>query len=70
MPFQLHVEDSLLHSLNYLHADASKFWVIVLLSEPDWLVSRLLEHYEGARLLCSQFVRHMSVWVPVKVLKR
>jgi hypothetical protein len=64
------VEDSLLYSLNYLHAGALKFWVVVPPSERDRLVRRLLEHYEGARPPCSQFVRHMSVWVPVEVLER
>jgi hypothetical protein len=64
------VEDSLLYSLNYLHAGASKFWVVVPPSERDRLERRLLEHYDGARPPCSQFVRHMSVWVPVEVLER
>ncbi len=62
--------DSLLYSLNYLHAGASKFWVVVPPSERDRLERRLLEHYTDARPPCSQFVRHMSVWVPVEVLQR
>jgi hypothetical protein len=64
------VEDNLLYSLNYLHAGAPKFWVVVPPSERDRLERWLLEHYTGERPPCSQFVRHMSVWVPVEVLER
>jgi hypothetical protein len=49
------VEDSLLHSLNYLITGESKSWVVVLPSERDWLKRCLLERYKGARALCSQF---------------
>jgi hypothetical protein len=47
------VEDSLLYSLNYLHAGASKFWVVVPPSERNRLERRLLEHYTGKRRPCS-----------------
>jgi hypothetical protein len=66
----LRMEHSRLYSLEYLHAGASKFWVVVPPSEQQQLERRLLEHYDGRHPPCSQFVRHMSVWVPVEALDR
>jgi hypothetical protein len=68
-PFMLRMEHSRLYSLEYLHAGAPKFWVVVPPSEQQQLERRLLEHNEGRHPPCSQFVRHMSVWVPVEALE-
>ncbi len=69
-PFALHVEDSYLCSLNYLHAGAPKFWVVIHPHDAERLEKRLLDaHYAPPPGdACSQFVRHMSAWVPVELL--
>ncbi len=68
-PFALHVEDSHLYSLNYLHAGAPKFWVVIHPHDAERLEKRLLDqHYAKPSDPCSQFVRHMSAWVPVALL--
>ncbi len=82
-PFALHVEDSLLYSLNYLHAGAPKYWVIVHPHDGERLERRMREAYHrpssaigagdaaGASFrACSQFMRHRPAWVPVDVLDR
>ncbi len=75
-PFALHLEDSVLYSLNYLHMGASKFWVVVHPYDRERLKRRLRDSYRPKShndpnpRACSQFVRHMSVWVPVETLDR
>ncbi len=81
-PFALHVEDSLLYSLNYLHKGAPKYWVIVHPHDSERLERRLRAKSgsssgnsgsgggaaPGSAEICSQFLRHASVWVPLDVL--
>jgi hypothetical protein len=74
--FALHVEDSLLYSLNYLHKGAEKYWVVVHPHDSERLERRLLAECSGSgggaapsvAENCSQFLRHESVWVPLDVL--
>jgi hypothetical protein len=72
----MHIEDHRLFSLNYHHRSASKFWVMVAPSSAAHLEA-CLATYAGEVLgpqhevpQCSQFVRHMSVWVGLEALNK
>jgi hypothetical protein len=74
-PFALHVEDSLLYSLSFLHAGAPKFWVVVRPADRARLERRLREGAAAAAAAarpplrpCSQFARHRPMWVPIATL--
>jgi hypothetical protein len=66
----MHVEDSALYSLNFLHAGAPKYWVVVDPRDAERLERRICESrcLPPPQQLCRQFVRHQSLWVPVEVL--
>jgi hypothetical protein len=66
----MHAEDSTLYSLNCLHASAPKYWVVVDLCDAKRLERRICESHRlpPPQQLCSRFVRHQSLWVPVEVL--
>jgi hypothetical protein len=72
--FLMHIEDHRLFSLNYHHRGASKFWVIVAPSSAALVESCLATYIPemwGPKQqvpCCSQFVRHMSVWVALETL--
>ncbi len=68
--FAMHVEDSRLYSLNFLHAGAPKYWVVVDPRDAERLERRICESCRRPppQRLCRQFVRHLSLWVPVEVL--
>ncbi len=70
-PFELHCEDHWLYSLNYLHRGAPKYWLVVPPHERKHLEKCLWGNL-GARWgapwqqrppACSQFMRHLGVWV-------
>ncbi len=74
--FGAHIEDGSLYSMSYLVRGAPKFWVIV----PPHAYTHLqifMEHYQavvfrcawGRRPRCSQFLRHMHLWVMLGALK-
>jgi hypothetical protein len=66
----MHVEDSELYSLNYLHAGAHKYWFVIDPRNAQRLERRICEsrHLPSPQQQCSLFVRHQSLWVPVEVL--
>lgn len=74
-PFAMHVEDYGLYSLNYLHIGAPKNWVVVKPTDREQLEDHLRRYYQlkfgpfWTRPRCSQFVRHLSLWVPPALLK-
>jgi jumonji domain-containing protein 2 len=76
-PFELHCEDHWLYSLNFLHRGAPKYWIVVAPHDRTRL-ERCLRRYIGALWgpqwrggpRCSQFVRHLAVWVPQAALQR
>jgi hypothetical protein len=74
-PFEMHCEDHWLYSLNYLHRGAPKYWVIVAPHERKHLEKCLWGYMSNRwglgweRPRCSQFVRHLSVWVSLGALK-
>ncbi len=70
----MHMEDHRLYSLSFHHRGASKFWVVVRPSSAARLEACLalcmeeMFGLEWATPRCSQFVRHMSVWVSLEKL--
>ncbi len=76
-PFTLYVKDYNLHSLNYLHGGAPKVWLIMEPSANHQLETLLHAYADKmwgrkwrGQPRCSQFARHMSVFVPLSVLNR
>lgn len=65
--FAMHIEDAKLYSVNILY-EGRKIWIIVPPRAREQLEQRLLESNPGARP-CSQFVRHLNVFVPVSTLE-
>jgi hypothetical protein len=74
-PFEMHCEDHWLYSFNYLHRGAPKYWVIVAPHERKHLEKCLWNYLSTLwgsgwdRPRCSQFVRHLGVWVSLGALK-
>jgi hypothetical protein len=73
--FSINLEDHRLFSLNYHYRGASEFWVIVQPSLGPALKACLATYLEDVWGVahsnppcCSQFVRHMSIWVGLKAL--
>jgi hypothetical protein len=66
----MHVEDSALYSLNFLHAGAPNYWVVVDPRDAERLERRICasRRLPPPQQLCRQFMRHLSFWVPVEVL--
>ncbi|OAA42293.1 Transcription factor jumonji/aspartyl beta-hydroxylase [Cordyceps fumosorosea ARSEF 2679] len=65
--FAMHVEDAKLCSVNILYK-GRKIWIVIPPRSRERLEQRLREDNPDARC-CSQFVRHLSVFVPLYKLK-
>ena len=70
----MHLEDWNLYSLNYLHAGAWKAWIVVKPYDRARLEERAKSYYAviyheyETKHLCSQFLRHLSLWIPPRTL--
>ena len=65
--FAMHVEDARLYSINILHK-GRKLWIIIPPRSRQQLERHLREDNPNARC-CSQFVRHLNIFIPVSKLK-
>jgi hypothetical protein len=74
-PFEMNCEDHWLYSFNYLHRGAPKYWVVVAPHERKHLEKYLWGYMSAQwgpgwdRPRCSQFVRHLGVWVSLGALQ-
>lgn len=75
-PFNLHEEDWGLQSINHLHAEASKHWIIIPPSQAFLLCQHLATYCAKihgpcwTQPKCNQFVRHLNIYVLTKTLSQ
>lgn len=68
--FGIHLEDSDLCSINYLHEGAAKVWYFIPSSEHGKL-ERLAERFGRAvGITCDNFLRHKSLMIPPAILRK
>jgi hypothetical protein len=74
-PFEMHCEDHWLYSFDYLRRGAPKYWVIVAPHKRKHLEKCLCNYLSALwgsqwqRPRCSQFMRHLGVWVSLGALR-
>lgn len=62
--FGIHLEDSDLYSINYLHEGAAKVWYFIPSSEHSKLEKLAREFGEAVATICDNFLRHKTLMIP------
>lgn len=68
--FGIHLEDSDLCSINYLHEGAAKVWYYIPFSEHTKLEKLAVKFGEAVATTCDNFLRHETLMIPPTVLRR